>query len=107
MRRSFVLATIALLLTATPSFAAEHSWTADNPKQPNMPVLWCTATATADGDTLTQRNYAALDDGTYNVRAYQQRVLTDDVVRGMLYAFPGRPHVIQPSDVTVTCGGGR
>jgi hypothetical protein len=105
MRRALILAVSMLLLTALPAAAEEHSWTADPPKQVGMPVLWCTATATAGGDTLTQRNYAALDD-TYNAEAFQKRVMTDDVVRGMRYAFPTR-HEIQPSDVTVTCGGGR
>ena len=103
MRRSLILATLALLLTALPASAESAEWTADGPKSGSGPVIWCTATATHDGDTYTLRNYAPLDEG-FDAHRYANRVFSDDVVRAMLYRFPGRSHVIQPSDVTVKCG---
>jgi hypothetical protein len=101
-RMSVLLLTIMLLLVPTTAFADSREWTADPPKQPGLPVIWCTATATAGGDTYTMHNYAPLDDN-FDAHRYAQRVFTDDVVRAMLYAFPGRSHAIQRSDVTVTC----
>lgn len=91
------------LTTAGTAFAEEKSWTADGPKQPGLPVIWCTASATAGGDTYTMRNYAPLDEG-FDAHRYAQRVFREDVKRAMLFRFEGRAHVIADSDVTVRCG---
>lgn len=106
MHRLFAIAALLIVL-AVPSAAHADSreWKADGPKNPSELVIWCTATATAGGDTYTMRNYAPLDDG-FDTNRYAQRVFTDDVMRAMLFAFPTR-HEIQRSDVKVTCGGER
>lgn len=102
MRRLFLLSLLlAMLLAPGAAFAEEKSWTADPPKQVGLPVIWCTASASAGGDTYTMKNYAPLDDG-FDAERYARRVFTEDVKRAMLFAF-ATPHVIQDSDVTVSC----
>lgn len=97
-----LLILLALLLAPTTAWAESASWTADPPKQVGLPVIWCTATATAGGDTYTMKNYAPLDDG-FDAERYARRVFTEDVKRAMLFRFK-EAHVIQDSDVSVRCG---
>jgi hypothetical protein len=97
-----LLALLIMLLLPTTAYAESASWTADPPKQVGLPVIWCTATATAGGDTYTMRNYAPLDEG-FDAERYARRVFTEDVKRAMLFRFK-ESHVIQDSDVRISCG---
>lgn len=105
MKRALAIAAL-LLVSATPAYAESASWTADPPKPGSGEYVWCTATATAGGDTYTLRNWAPIDDvRPFDHNAYARRVFTEDVKRAMLFRFEGRPHVVADSDVTVACGG--
>jgi hypothetical protein len=107
MRRALAIAAL-LLLSATPAYADSASWTADPPKDGSGDVVWCTASASAGGDTYTMRNWAPIDPvREFDHERYARRVFTEDVKRAMLFRFEGRPHVVADHDVTVTCGGGR